>query len=115
MRSNLLSREPLPSLNKALQQVIQEEPVRGNTQEREEPATVVGFAIRGLDQSRVDKTKNYIAPTVIQKGMIIMVVFFYMVFRIGILRNLESKREEIKNKAQPTRGGISMYMLIMLP
>ncbi|KAM6562322.1 hypothetical protein CsatB_022320 [Cannabis sativa] len=46
IRSNILAQDPLPSLNKAYQQVSQEELVRGIDRVKDEPSTAVGFAVR---------------------------------------------------------------------
>lgn len=46
IRSNILAQDPLPSLNKAYQQVSQEELVRGLDRVKDEPSTAVGFAVR---------------------------------------------------------------------
>lgn len=46
VRSNILSQDPLPSLNKAYQQVSQDERVRGISQVRDEKPEVAGFAVR---------------------------------------------------------------------
>ncbi|XP_075501997.1 uncharacterized protein LOC142540031 isoform X2 [Primulina tabacum] len=46
LRTTLLSQEPLPSLDRAYQQITREERVRGITRTRESPPEVVGFAIR---------------------------------------------------------------------
>ena len=46
LRSNLLSHDPLPSLNRAYQQISQKERVRGISQVRDEKPEVAGFAVR---------------------------------------------------------------------
>ncbi|XP_075486335.1 uncharacterized protein LOC142525938 [Primulina tabacum] len=46
LRTTLLSQEPLSSLDRAYQQITQEERVRAITRARESPPEVVGFAIR---------------------------------------------------------------------
>ena len=46
LRSNLLSHYPLPSLNRAYQQISQEERVQGISQVRDEKPEVAGFAVR---------------------------------------------------------------------
>lgn len=57
LRSALLSQEPLPSLDRAYQQVTQEERIRGITRAKESPPEVVGFAIRpeGRGRGRQEK------------------------------------------------------------
>ena len=55
IRSTLLSQEPLPSLNRAYQQVIQEERVRGIVQKQEEKQTkpeISGFVVRTAGRGR---------------------------------------------------------------
>ena len=46
IRSNILAQDPLPSLNKAYQQVSQEELVRGFARVQDESFPPVGFAVR---------------------------------------------------------------------
>ena len=49
IRSNLLNRDPLPSLNRAFQSVAQEERVRGpyhSKDEQQSPSSALGFAVR---------------------------------------------------------------------
>lgn len=46
IRSNILAQDPLPSLNKAYQQVSQEEFVRGLARVQDDPSSAVGFAVR---------------------------------------------------------------------
>ncbi|XP_021772819.1 uncharacterized protein LOC110736809 [Chenopodium quinoa] len=46
LRSTLLLQDPLPSLNRAYQQVSQEENVRGISRTKEDPAPALGFAVR---------------------------------------------------------------------
>ncbi|CAH9085523.1 unnamed protein product [Cuscuta epithymum] len=46
VRSQLLTQTPLPTLNRAYQQVTQEERVRGITQVKDDKPNVVGFAAR---------------------------------------------------------------------
>ncbi|XP_021746631.1 uncharacterized protein LOC110712474 [Chenopodium quinoa] len=48
LRSTLLSQEPLPTLNRAFQQISQDERVRGISRAKEEPPSslVLGFAVR---------------------------------------------------------------------
>ncbi|XP_073045313.1 uncharacterized protein [Primulina eburnea] len=57
LRSTLLSQDPLPSLDRAYQQITQEERVRGITHARESPPEVVGFAIRSEGRSRMKSEK----------------------------------------------------------
>ncbi|XP_057548190.1 uncharacterized protein LOC130826613 [Amaranthus tricolor] len=45
IRSNILAQDPLPSLNKAYQQVSQEELVRGFARVQDEPSLPVGFVV----------------------------------------------------------------------
>ena len=46
LRSNLLSKDPLPTLNRAFQQVAQEERVRGISRVKDDPSSAIGFAVR---------------------------------------------------------------------
>ncbi|XP_048496206.1 uncharacterized protein LOC125495508 [Beta vulgaris subsp. vulgaris] len=46
IRSSILSHDPLPTLNKAYQQISQEERVRGFTRLKDEKPDVLGFAVR---------------------------------------------------------------------
>ncbi|KAK9669413.1 hypothetical protein RND81_13G127800 [Saponaria officinalis] len=56
--STLLSQDPLPSLNRAFQQAVQEERVRGISSSKDEKPNVLGFAIRteGCGRGRVDRS-----------------------------------------------------------
>ncbi|XP_075489666.1 uncharacterized protein LOC142528501 [Primulina tabacum] len=58
LRSTLLSQDPLPTLNRAFQQVAQDERVRGITRITEEKPDAVGFAVKMEPRSkpRLDKT-----------------------------------------------------------
>lgn len=58
IRSTLLSQDPLPSLNRAFQQVVQEERVRGIAQLKDEKPEAVGFAVRTdvRGRGRIDKS-----------------------------------------------------------
>lgn len=102
LRSTLLSREPLPSLNRALQKVIQEERICGITEEREE-LVLMWVSLFGVQSNHELIAKNFTAPIVIAMGMTTLAAFFYMASQIGGLRNMESKikREEIKTKREP--------------
>lgn len=57
LRSNLLSQEPLPTLDHVYQQITQEEQVRGFTRAKEYPPEVAGFAVRpeGRGKGRPEK------------------------------------------------------------
>ncbi|CAO2839261.1 unnamed protein product [Amaranthus hypochondriacus] len=58
IRSNILAQDPLPSLNKAYQQVSQEELVRGFARVQDEPYSAVGFSVRaaaGRGRGSIDK------------------------------------------------------------
>lgn len=57
LRTNLLSQEPLPSLDRAYQQITQEERIRGITRARESPQEVVGFSIRPEGRARAKSEK----------------------------------------------------------
>ncbi|XP_062077973.1 uncharacterized protein LOC133782654 [Humulus lupulus] len=57
LRTTLLSQEPLPSLDRAYQQIAQEERVRGITHARESLPEVVGFAVRPERRSRAKPDK----------------------------------------------------------
>ena len=46
IRSNILTQDPLPLLNKAYQQVSQEELVRGIDRVKDEQPSTVGFSFR---------------------------------------------------------------------
>lgn len=58
IRSTLLSQDPLPSLNRAFQQVVQEERVRGIAQLKDEKPEAVGFTVRTdvRGRGRIDKS-----------------------------------------------------------
>ncbi|CAH9106160.1 unnamed protein product [Cuscuta europaea] len=61
IRSNLLSQEPLPTLNRAYHQITQEERVRGTAQKKEEKPEIMGFAAKAVGRennkaSKVDKS-----------------------------------------------------------
>ncbi|XP_062076002.1 uncharacterized protein LOC133780145 [Humulus lupulus] len=60
LQSTLLSQDPLPSLNRAFQQISQEEWVRGITRITEEKPDVLGFAVRidNKSKQRMDKAKR---------------------------------------------------------
>ncbi|XP_073051656.1 uncharacterized protein [Primulina eburnea] len=57
LRTNLLSQEPLPSLDRAYQQISQEKRVRGITRARVSPPEVVGFAILSERRGRAKPEK----------------------------------------------------------
>ncbi|XP_075489647.1 uncharacterized protein LOC142528484 [Primulina tabacum] len=60
LRTTLLSQDPLPTLNRAFQQIAQDERVRGITHSTEEKPDAVGFAVR-MDtrfKPRLDKTEK---------------------------------------------------------
>lgn len=61
VRTNILSQDPLPSLNRAYQLVTQEERVRSSSMHEEKP-DVVGFSVRlgdGRGRGRPDKSENF--------------------------------------------------------
>lgn len=61
IRSNILAQDPLPSLNKAYQQVSQEELVRGVARVQDDPSSAVGFAVRaaaGRGRGTSDKSAS---------------------------------------------------------
>lgn len=61
IRSNILAQDPLPSLNKAYQQVLQEELVRGFDRVKDKPPNAVGFAVRtgaGRGRGSLDRSPS---------------------------------------------------------
>ncbi|KAJ8626232.1 hypothetical protein MRB53_019539 [Persea americana] len=63
IRSTLLSQDPFPSLNRAFQQVVQEERVRGIAKLKDEKPEAVGFAVRTDVRGRARINKSSLACT----------------------------------------------------
>ncbi|CAH9061281.1 unnamed protein product [Cuscuta europaea] len=57
IRSQILTHTPLPTLNRAYQQVTQEERVREMTQAKEDKGEIVGFAVRTEGRSKGQPAK----------------------------------------------------------
>ncbi|KAL9241264.1 hypothetical protein vseg_015395 [Gypsophila vaccaria] len=66
LRSNLLSHDPLPNLNRAFQAISQEERVRGMDRTKEPISEVTGFSVRSSSPS-VSRSSSYLTKADKQK------------------------------------------------
>lgn len=87
LRTTLLSQEPLPSLDRAYQQIAQEERVHGITHARESLPEVVGFAFcpEGRSRTKLDKVDKSVllCSHCHRLAMILLPVFNFLGIQSG--------------------------------